>query len=87
MPYLPSIALLILGLLLLVAVGLAVLRAVRRFTGAAAAANDRVSDQSGLLRARTAAVGVAIRQRRRVRIQRETSRVPSGEPVQTGGRP
>ncbi|HEV2783535.1 MAG TPA: bacteriophage holin [Actinophytocola sp.] len=86
-PYLSSIALVVVGLLVLGAVLVAVLRAVRRFAGAAAAASGRVTDRTGLLRARTAAVGVAIRQRRRARIQTGAARVPSGEPVQTGGRP
>jgi hypothetical protein len=82
-----SIALVVVGLLVLLAVMLRMRRTVRRFAATAAAVNLRVSDGSGLLRARTAALGVAIRQRRRVRIEGSLARVPSGEPAETGGRP
>jgi hypothetical protein len=85
--YVVSVALPVLGLVVLVAALLRVRRAVRGLTGAAAAAGYRVSDASGLLRARSAALGIAIRQRRRVRIESDLARVPSGEPAQTGGRP
>lgn len=84
--YLP-IALTVIGLAGLGAVFVPVLRAVRRFTGTVAAVNAQVADESGLLRARSAALGVAIRHRRRVRIQGDPARVRSGEPAQTGGRP
>jgi hypothetical protein len=83
-PYLPTVALLVLGLLALVAVLVPALRAVRRFAATAARANARVADGTGLLRARYAALGVAIRGRRRVRIESDLARVPSGEPAQTG---
>jgi hypothetical protein len=85
--YLLSVAVVVVGLLALLAVLLRVRRTVRRFTDTAAAANLRVTDMTGLLRARTAALGVAIRQGRHVRIDGSLSRVPSGEPAETGGRP
>ena len=78
-PFLLSIALVVVGLLVLVAVLVPVLRAVRRFVGAAAEVGDRLEDGNGLLRARKAALGVAIRQRRRVRIEGGLTRVRSGE--------
>ena len=85
--YVVSVAVAAAGLLVLLAVLLRVRRTVRRFGAAAQAADLRVTDMSGLLRARTAALGVAIRERRHVRIEGSLSRVPSGEPAETGGRP
>ena len=64
-PYLPSIVLGILGLLVLAVAMRRVRRSVERFSGAAALTGERLADESGLLRARTAALGVAVRQRRR----------------------
>lgn len=55
------------GLVLLVGL-VRVRRAVRRFTEAAEAANLGILDALGLLRARNAALGVAIRERRHVRM-------------------
>ncbi|HEU5474832.1 MAG TPA: bacteriophage holin [Actinophytocola sp.] len=59
----------------------------RRLRRTRSAVTGHLADRSGLLRARIAAWGVAIRQRRRVRIEGDLARVPSGEPAQTGGRP
>ena len=87
MGYVLSVALAVVGLLVLLAALLRVRRSVRNLTRTAAAANVRITDMSGMLRARTAALGVAIRQRRRVRIEGSLARVPSGEPAETGGRP
>jgi hypothetical protein len=71
-PLLLSIGLVVVGLLILTAVIVPVLRSIRRFVGTAALVNDRLDDGSGLLRARIAALGVAIRQRRRVRIESDS---------------
>ena len=78
-PYLFSVALVVAGLLLLGALVWTTMRAARRFTSTTAKVNDRIGDGSGMLRARTAALGVAIRQRRRVRIKSGLTRVRSGE--------
>lgn len=64
MPYLPTAVLVALGLVLLVLVVVRTLGAVRRFTTAAAMVNGRVSDEAGVIRARSAAVSVAVAQRR-----------------------
>jgi hypothetical protein len=86
LPYLPSVVLGILGMLLFAVVMRSVRRSVQRFSGAAALAGERLAGESGLLRARTAALGVAVRQR--PRDEGPARRVPSGEPAQTtGGRP
>jgi hypothetical protein len=61
--YVLSGALAVAGLVVLAALLVRVSRAVRRLMRTAAAANLRVSDGTGLLRARKAALGVAIRQR------------------------
>jgi hypothetical protein len=78
-----SLALVIVGLVVLLAVLVRAARVVRRFNDARAAADLRLTDALGLLQARRAALGVAIRERSHVRM----ARVPSGEPVETGGRP
>lgn len=64
MPYVLAGALVVAGLLVLVAVLVRVRRSVRLLSGTAAAANFRISDGFGLLRARKAALGVAIRHAR-----------------------
>lgn len=87
MPYVVSLALVVVGLLMLLVAAVRVRRAVRRFTDTAAAANLRITDAFGLLRARKAALGVAIRERRHGRMEADLARVPSGEPAETGGRP
>lgn len=68
-PYLPSALLVLAGLLLLVLVGVRLLRALRRFARVRGAVRARMTDRTGLLRARTAALQVAFAQRR--------ARVPS----------
>jgi len=85
--YVLSVALVVVGLLMLLAVLVRMRRTVRRFSDTAAEANLTVTDAFGLLRARRAALGVAIRERRHVRIAGSLARVPSGEPAETGGRP
>ncbi|GAA0642039.1 hypothetical protein GCM10010174_75720 [Kutzneria viridogrisea] len=65
MPYLPSALLIILGLVLLVLALLRVFRSLRGLSSASRLARARFSDRSGLLRARVAALGVAIAERRR----------------------
>lgn len=65
MPYVLAGALVVAALLVLSAVLVRVRRSVRRLAGTVAAADLRISDGFGLLRARKAALGIAIRQRPR----------------------
>jgi hypothetical protein len=85
--YVLSLAVVVVGVLALLAVLVRMRRVVRRFNETAAAANLRITDAFGLLQARKAALGVAIRERRHVRNEGSLARVPSGEPAETGGRP
>ncbi|MFS8098848.1 bacteriophage holin [Lentzea alba] len=64
MPYTPTLALIAFGLIVLVAIGVRVIRSLRRFASARTLVGDRVGDRVGLLKARTAALKVAIAQRR-----------------------
>ncbi|QUF06125.1 bacteriophage holin [Actinosynnema pretiosum subsp. pretiosum] len=64
MPYLPSLALVLLGLVILVVAVLKVTRSLRRARAASTLMSDRVGDRVGFLRARLAALGVAFQQRR-----------------------
>ncbi|WP_109640374.1 MULTISPECIES: bacteriophage holin [Lentzea] len=64
MPYTPTLALVALGLIVLAAIALRVIRSLRRFASARTLVRDRVGDNVGLLKARTAALKVAFAQRR-----------------------
>jgi ABC-type transport system involved in cytochrome bd biosynthesis fused ATPase/permease subunit len=74
MSYLPTWIVVVVGLLLLVVV--LVSRDLRRFRRVAAAVNARLSDETGTLRARSAAVGVAMKETR-ARVKRAPADVPS----------
>lgn len=63
MPYVVSILLLVLGLVLLVLRVLGVLRALRRFRSTQVEVAGHVEDRVGLLKARTAGVRVAVAER------------------------
>ena len=77
MPYLPSLVLIALGLVVLVALGVRVVGALRRFRAASTLVGDRVGDGAGLLRARFAALGVALAERRPDQARQGQPRVPS----------
>jgi hypothetical protein len=62
-PYLPSALLLVVGLLGLGMLMRAALRSLRRFAASRAALGSRVNDQTGLLRARSAALRIAVVER------------------------
>ncbi|WP_112229651.1 bacteriophage holin [Lentzea atacamensis] len=64
MPYTPTLALVALGLIVLAAIALRVIRSLRRLASARTLVRDRVGDNVGLLKARTAALKVAFAQRR-----------------------
>ncbi|MCP3803718.1 bacteriophage holin [Allokutzneria sp. A3M-2-11 16] len=64
MPYLLSLLLVVAGLVVLVVVAVKVFRSLSRFGAAYAAAGRHVDDRAGLLRARSAALKVAIAERR-----------------------
>ncbi|WP_285499785.1 bacteriophage holin [Actinokineospora sp. NBRC 105648] len=80
MPYLPSAVLLLIGIALLVFALVRVSRGVARARSVLAAAKATFGDESGLLRARSAALRVAVADRKRSR------RVPSAGRGETGGR-
>ena len=63
-PYIPTLALIALGLIVLVAIGVRVIRSLRRFASTRTLVGDRVGDGVGLLKARSAALKVAFAQRR-----------------------
>ena len=65
MPYTPTLALIALGLIVMVAIALRVIRSLRRFASARTLVGDRVGDGVGLLKARSAALKVAFAERRR----------------------
>ena len=65
------------GLALLIAVLVPALRRVRRFGTTAAVVNTRFSNQTGTLRARVAALRIAIRDRTRDRVAPAPAHVPS----------
>ncbi|GAA1337658.1 bacteriophage holin [Saccharothrix algeriensis] len=77
MPYLPSLVLLLVGMVFLIVVLVRVLRSLRRFRAASTLVGNRVGDGAGLLRARFAALGVAVAERRPDRALRGGPRVPS----------
>ncbi|WP_063741394.1 bacteriophage holin [Saccharothrix syringae] len=77
MPYLPTLVLIAVGLVALVAVAVRVIRSLRRFRAASTLVGNRVGDGVGLLRARFAALGVALVERRPDRARQGEPRVPS----------
>ncbi|OLF18076.1 bacteriophage holin [Actinophytocola xanthii] len=77
MSYLPTWIVLAVGLVLLVAVLVRVARTVRRFGTTAASVNARIGDETGHLRARSAALRVAMKETR-VRVKHTPVDVPSG---------
>jgi hypothetical protein len=76
MSYLPTWVVVAIGLVLLVLVLVRVIRDVRRFGVTAAAVNARIEDRRGTLRARSAALRVAMKQTRE-RVKRSSADVPS----------
>ncbi|WNV88630.1 bacteriophage holin [Umezawaea sp. Da 62-37] len=64
MPYLPSLVLVVIGVVVLVVMAVRVTRSLRRFTVASTLVGDNVGNGVGLLKARTAALGVAFAERR-----------------------
>jgi hypothetical protein len=84
-PYLPSALLLIVGLLVLGMLMRAALRSLRRFAASRAALGSQVSDQTGLLRARSAALRIAVVERRRRPVGAPTPAVVA--PSTLSGRP
>ncbi|HYQ64869.1 bacteriophage holin [Actinophytocola sp.] len=78
MSYLPALILVVVGLLVLVAVLVRVWRHVRGFNQAADALRTNLGYETGTLRARLAAVQVAIRETRaRARVKHAPAVVPS----------
>ncbi|HEY0448105.1 bacteriophage holin [Actinophytocola sp.] len=77
MSYLPTWIVVAVGLVLLVVVVTRVLRTVRRFAATAAVVNARINDETGTLRARSAALGVAMKETRD-RVKHASADVPSG---------
>ncbi|MFI9008417.1 bacteriophage holin [Actinosynnema sp. NPDC053489] len=77
MPYLPILALIVLGVVVLVLTSVRVVRSLRRFRVASTLVGDRVGDGVGLLRARYAALGVALARRRPDQAREGEPRVPS----------
>lgn len=77
MSYLPIWIVLAVGLVLFVVVLAGGTRAVRRFRGVAAASNARFTDSTGHLRARSAALRVAMKETR-ARVKHTSVDVPSG---------
>jgi hypothetical protein len=76
-PYLPSLALIVLGVVVLALIAIRVIRSLRRFRAASTLVGDRVGDGVGLLRARSAALAVAFAQRRPDQAREGKPRVPS----------
>jgi hypothetical protein len=76
-PYLPILALILFGLVVLVAIGVRVIGSLRRFRAASTLVGDRVGDDVGLLRARFAALRVAVGERRPDHAREGKPRVPS----------
>ncbi len=77
MPYLPILAPIVLGLVVLALTAVRVIRSLRRFRAASTLVGDRMGDGVGLLRARSAALGVAIAERRPDHAREGKPRVPS----------
>jgi hypothetical protein len=76
MSYLPTWIVVAAGLLLLVPLLVRALRGVRRFGATAAVVGARIEDRRGTLRARTAALRVAVKQTR-ARVKHSSADVPS----------
>lgn len=76
MSYLPTLILVVVGVLVVVAVFVRVRRHVRGFNQAADAARTSFGHETGTLRARLAALRVAIRETR-ARVERAPAVVPS----------
>ena len=76
MSYLPTWIVVVVGLGLLVLVLVRALRGVRRFNTTAAVAGARIEDRTGTLRARTAALRVAMKETR-ARVKHAPADVPS----------
>jgi hypothetical protein len=76
MSYLPTWIVVAVGLLLLVLIVVRVSRNVRRFNGTAAVAGGRFADATGMLRARSAALRVAMKETR-TRVKHASADVPS----------
>lgn len=78
--YLPTGIVVVVGLALLVAVLVPALRHLRRFGATAAVVSTRFTNQTGTLRARSAALRIAVRDRTRTRVEHAPTRVPSQAP-------
>lgn len=65
MSYVPSLVLVVAGLILLVALLVKTMRVLRAFKQTASMVATNTQDRAGLIRARTAGLRVAFRQRRR----------------------
>jgi hypothetical protein len=76
MSYLPALVIVAVGLSLLVVVLVRVARHVREFNRAADATRAHIGDGTGTLRARLAALGVAMKETR-ARVKRAPAVVPS----------
>ncbi|MGH3879073.1 MAG: bacteriophage holin [Actinophytocola sp.] len=76
MSYLPTWIVVVVGLGLLVLVLVRALHGVRRFNATAAVAGARIEDRTGTLRARTAALRVAMKETR-ARVKHAPAAVPS----------
>ncbi|RZS43778.1 hypothetical protein EV193_102759 [Herbihabitans rhizosphaerae] len=79
MSYLPIIVLLAVGLVLLAFLVVRTLRALGRFSQVAGLVNGHVGDEVGLLKARSAALKVAVAERRQEGSDGEAPRVPSSQ--------
>jgi hypothetical protein len=77
MSYLPTWVVVAVGLVLLLAVLVPVMRTVRRFGATASAVNARIGDETGHLRARSAALRIAMKETR-ARVKHTPGDVPSG---------
>ncbi|MEU5692178.1 bacteriophage holin [Actinosynnema sp. NPDC020468] len=77
MPYLPIAVVVLVGVTALTAVSLRVIGALRRFRAATTLVGDQVGDGVGLLKARSAALGVAFAERRPQPARQGKPRVPS----------
>jgi hypothetical protein len=75
-PYVVSVVLFALGLIALIAIGLRVIRSLRRFSVASNLVGDRVGDRVGMIKARSAALGVAFGERRSNKAREGGPRVP-----------
>ncbi|NBH09550.1 bacteriophage holin [Amycolatopsis sp. SID8362] len=65
MPYLPTVVLAAIGLLLLIVLLVRTVKVLRAFQRTASMVAENTQDRAGLLRARSAALRVAFAQRRR----------------------